>query len=135
MAEIAALTTFYSFILAILIFLASKYLETLESVRKLVVNNAEHIKGDKQHYTILKGGMCYKIFIGILVISGIGIDSYLLINTIFPNFIIPFLDLILIGIVTLSTILIFLEKIVNIMKSIDVAYEGTVDEEIERLAK
>lgn len=135
MVEITALTTFYSFVLAILIFLASKYLETLESVRKLVVNDLEDIKGNKQHYRILKGGMYYKIFIGILIVSGIGIDLYLLINTIFPNFIIPPVDLILIGIVTLSIMSTFIEQILNIMKSIDVAYEGTVDEEIERLAK
>lgn len=135
MVEITALTTFYSFLLAILIFLASKYLETLESVRKLVVNNIEHIKGVEQHYKILRGGMHYKIFIGILIVSGIGIDSYLLINTIFPNFIIPLLDLILIVIVALSIILIFLEQIVNIMKIIDVAYKGTIDEEIEKLTK
>ena len=134
MTNIATLTTYYSFMLAILIFLASKYLDTLESVRKLVVNNFEHIKGDKQHYDLLKTWMKYNIFVGLLIVSGVVIDSYLLINSVFPNLAIPSLDLALITIVGLAIVLIFLEQIVNIMKIINVAYEGTVDEEIDKLS-
>ncbi|MBN2331380.1 MAG: hypothetical protein JXC85_06200 [Candidatus Aenigmarchaeota archaeon] len=135
MAGAEVLATYYSFILAILIFLATKYLQTLENVRRIIVENFEHIEKNKQHYNALKSGMRYQIFIGSILVLGIIIDSYLLINVVFPGLVISLGDIFLIILVALSVFLIFAEQIVNISKITDVAYEGNVDEEFDKVTK
>lgn len=135
MAEASILATYYSFILAILVFLATKYLQTLENIRTMIVNNFGIIEKNKQHYDALKGGMRYQIFIGSALVLGIMIDSYLLINSVFPNFAIPSIDLFLIILVGLCVFLIFVEQIVNISKITDVAYKGNVNEEFDKVAR
>lgn len=136
MVVIENLTTYYSFILAILIFIASKYLDSLDEIRKIILNGVEEIKDNKMNYNGIEIGMRWKIFEGFVIFSGILLDFLLLLNSVFSlGLIIPYGNIILVILILISIILVFIQPIINNLAIAKMAYKGNVGEVFENLVK
>jgi hypothetical protein len=85
MADPTLLTTFYSFTLAIIIFLATKYLDHNEKIREFLVKNFDKWEEDKETYGNLKDGIYGQIWILIPILFAIALNIYLLVKTVFDN--------------------------------------------------
>ena len=86
MADPTLLTTFYSFTLVIIIFLATKFLDQNEKIREFLTSNFDQWENDKETFENLKDGIYGQIWMMIPILLGVILNGYLLIDTVFNRF-------------------------------------------------
>ncbi len=129
MAEPTLLTTFYSFTLAIIIFLATKYLDHNEKIREFLVKNFDKWEDDKETYKNLKDGIYGQIWILIPILLAISLNIYLLITTVFGNWKdLGWENYFLIGFISISILFIFGQTVVNNLVTVHAGYKGNPEE-------
>ena len=131
MTDAMLLTTFYSFTLAILIFLASKYLDHNEKIREFLVKNFDKWENDKETFENLKEGTYAQIWMMIPILVGILLNGYLLVDTVFSNWkMIGWENYILIILILLSVLLMFAQPMINNLVVVHAGYKGNPEKYI-----
>jgi hypothetical protein len=129
MTDATLLTTFYSFTLAIIIFLATKYLEHNEKIREFLAKNFDKWEGDKDTYQNLKDGVYGQIWILIPILFAIGLNLFLLIDTVFDNWnTIGWKNYTLVIFIAISILFIFGQAVINNIVIVHAGYKGNPDE-------
>ncbi|MBT4824531.1 hypothetical protein HN695_07440 [Candidatus Woesearchaeota archaeon] len=125
MADPTLLTTFYSFTLAIIIFLATKFLDHNEKIREFLASNFDKWEKDKETYENLKDGIYGQIWMMIPILFAIFLNLYLLVDTVFENWkSIGWKNYVLIIFIFISILLIFAQPIINNIVTVHAGYEG-----------
>src|SRR3989344_889642 len=125
MADPTLLTTFYSFTLAIIIFLATKFLDHNEKIREFLASNFDKWEKDKETYDNLKEGIYGQIWIMIPILFAIFLNLYLLVNTVFESWkSIGWENYVLIIFIFMSIVFIFAQPIINNLVTVHAGYEG-----------
>ena len=125
MADPTLLTTFYSFTLAIIIFLATKFLDQNEKIREFLTSNFDQWENDKETFENLKDGIYGQIWMMIPILLGILLNGYLLIDTVFSNWAtIGWKNYTLIMFILLSILFMFAQPIINNLVVVHAGYKG-----------
>ena len=129
MVDPTLLTTFYSFTLAIIIFLSTKYLDHNEKIREILVKNFDKWEDDKETYDNLKDGIYGQIWILAPILLAISLNIYLLINTVFENWkSLGWENYFLIGFISISILFIFGQAVINNLVTVHAGYKGNPEE-------
>lgn len=131
MTDATLLTTFYSFTLAIVIFLASKFLDHNEKIREFLAKNFDKWENDKETFETLKDGIYGQIWMMIPILFGILLNGYLLVDTVFSNWkMIGWKNYILIVLILLSVLFMFAQSIINNLVAVHAGYKGNPEKYI-----
>ena len=125
MADPTLLTTFYSFTLAIVIFLTTKFLDHNEKIREFLARNFDMWENNKETFENLKDGIYGQIWILIPILLAISLNLYLLVDTVFENWkTIGWKNYALIIFIFISILFIFGQSIINNLVTVHAGYKG-----------